>query len=72
MHALGQGFMTATVIHEYFVVKNFRFVQSDKNFLCEIIYLYKPIQRIYAWRAIDMYKNIVTRIFVTQNFCKRN
>ncbi len=49
------------------LLKNFRFAQSDEKFLRENNL---PIQTYTAniWHAIDMYENIVTRIFLIQNF----
>ncbi len=60
--------MTSLSIHKKYF---FLGAQSDENFLRENSL---PIQTYTGNRlcAIDMYENIVTRIFLTQNFCEQN
>ena len=53
---------------KFSLLKNFRFVQSDENFLCKNSLPY--IANI--WRALEVDENNVTRKFLTQIFCERN
>ena len=49
---------------KFSLLKNFRFVQNDENFLrenCLLIILYT----VNIWCAFDMNENIVTRKFLT-------
>ena len=62
---------SSTVIREFSLLKFFRFAQNNENFLrenCLLVILYV----VNIWCAFDMNENIVTRKFLTQNFCERN
>ena len=61
-----------TVICENFVAKRFRFARSDENFLGENSLPVLTCAANILWHMLEVDENIVTRIFLTQKFCKYN